>query len=431
MGNLLFIPGLTDPVSEIRQLLFVQGQPGGSWIPTLSAAMIAANTFGSGVTDILDLSGNNNPFSQATSGSRGAWFREPKTGRTQLLQRTEELDNAYWTTAIAGTGLPAVVTPNFEMSPYGPATRLQLDLNGGTTSTDRSGINSQSLSLGFDQATYSRVYFKPLSAVSDTQILNSLFGGIAGGQPVGTPGSKVITDMGNGWKRLDEPFTTLATGGTYRFQIFGNIGPNTLDILVARPQAQLGSTATAYQRVTTAFDVTEQGQRDCYGVRSDSIDDRYATGNINLTGTQNVTVFAATRFLGNADLAEFMAHGSQILFRSRRNSSENRTLFSTGGTTTSATLGNLRTDPTTLITTAVGQIGGPLNQIRENGVVINTNTATMGTGNYANTTINLFGSSSPCAANLYALIVAGGSYPLSTIHRVERLLSRITPTVNL
>jgi len=33
--------------------------------------------------------------------------------------------------------------------------------------------------------------------------------------------------------------------------------------------------------------------------------------------------------------------------------------------------------------------------------------------------------------NLYALIVAGGSYPLSTIQRVERLLSRITPTVNL
>jgi hypothetical protein len=57
------------------------------------------------------------------------------------------------------------------------------------------------------------------------------------------------------------------------------------------------------------------------------------------------------------------------------------------------------------------------------------------TGNFANAVLHLLsrnnGAALPFNGRLYALIVAGGSYPLSTIQRVERLLSRITPTVNL
>jgi hypothetical protein len=79
-------------------------------------------------------------------------------------------------------------------------------------------------------------------------------------------------------------------------------------------------------------------------------------------------------------------------------------------------------------------IAGPLLRLRINGSVFATNTSSQGTGNFANSTLNLFrrnGATLPFNGNLYALIVAGGSYPLSTIQRVERILSRITPTVNL
>jgi hypothetical protein len=69
-----------------------------------------------------------------------------------------------------------------------------------------------------------------------------------------------------------------------------------------------------------------------------------------------------------------------------------------------------------------------------NGAQVGSVLSDQGTGNYGNYPLYLFrrgGTTLPFNGNLYALIVAGGSYPLSTIQRVERLLSRITPTVNL
>ena len=73
--------------------------------------------------------------------------------------------------------------------------------------------------------------------------------------------------------------------------------------------------------------------------------------------------------------------------------------------------------------------------MRLNGTQVATSATDQGTGNNATGVLNLGfrngGASNFLNGNLYALIVAGGSYPLSTIQRVERLLSRITPTVNL
>jgi hypothetical protein len=203
-------------------------------------------------------------------------------------------------------------------------------------------------------------------------------------------------------------------------------------------QLELGSTPTAYQRVNTAFDVTESGQRDCFGVRADGTDDEYATASIDFTGTNKVTVFAAIRKLSDAAAGALLHLGAGAtadgLFAvlAPTGAASNYRFRSRGNTNGDATATSF-TAPTTNIVTGIGDIGGPLSQIRVNGVVSATNTDSQGPGNYRNDVLYLFQRNglAPFNGDLYALIVAGGSYPLSTIQRVERILSRITPTVNL
>jgi hypothetical protein len=414
MGNLLFIPGLTSPVAEIRQLLFGAGQPGGSWIPTLSAAMIAANTFGSGVTDILDLSGNNNPFSQATPSSRGAWFREPKTGRRNLVLQTETLNSSPWT----GAAVP-VLQPDggWALTGFGDAlgSRFQqpITILPSTTYCGSVQIRGEGSDIG------KNVEFV-LIRTSTTSVVNSVVSVTLTGQ----------------YQTILNTVTTLGDtiGLNFRFTNPSSSG-NAIAPIVRFPQFELGTTRTAYQRVTTAFDVTEQGQRDCYGVRADGIDDLYLTSAVNLTTTNQITVFAATKnitstsgcVLGRnttttADNFEMFAPsaGNTYAFRARG--------FADSIATSTLTF----TPPSTGVLTGQGGFGSDTT-LRRNGTIIAT-AAGSNPAAFRNEPLRLFCRVGPelfFNGDLYALIVAGGSYPLSTIQRVERLLSRITPTVNL
>jgi hypothetical protein len=90
--------------------------------------------------------------------------------------------------------------------------------------------------------------------------------------------------------------------------------------------------------------------------------------------------------------------------------------------------------PTYNVVTGLADISGNQSLVRVDGVQRALNTSDQGGGTFANDTLRLFTNNATARffnGNLYALIVAGGSYLLSTIQRVERLLSRITPTVNL
>jgi hypothetical protein len=433
MDNILFIPGIANPVSEIRQLLFGQGQPGGSWTPTLSSAMIAANTFGSGVTDILDLSGRNNPFSQATPASRGAWFREPKRGRVNLLERTEEFDNTgFWSTAISGGGISATITPNAGIDPFGGLTadRLVASKTGSSTGDLAHVRNTGSLTSSYTGQVTMSVWLRSNTGVNQ----NVWAMGIGS-----SPNVVTVTPV---WNLFTFTLSVTANNLSLVFNIGarGN-SDNEIDILMSRAQLELGSTATAYQRVTTAFDVTEAGQRDCYGVRGDGIDDGYATaGNVDFTGTNRVTVFAALRKRSDATRGIFFEHTTNT-----GNNSGGFVVNAPSGALndygffSASTSGNIvitfgSTNPPVAVVTGQASILEDILTIRLNGTQVGSSSADQGSGTYANAVMHLFrrgGTTFPFNGDLYALIVAGGSYPLSTIQRVERILSRITPTVNL
>ena len=453
MDNILFIPGIANPVSEINQLLFGQGQQGTFIAPSLTASLISGSTFGTGVETLPDLSPRNNPFSQANSGNRAAWFREPKTGRRNLILHSQDRGDAYW------VNINTSVTPNAAIAPDGTLTADKIIVDNGETfstfnTTNRSGALTLEVGLryivsffakpdGFDRVS---VRMSTGTSMGTSPILSKVVN-MEDNTDTGTIGSYLgRTPAANGYFRYFFRTIQAATDTNYlattSFDSVATVGNGVDGVLVWGIQIEPENPElfpTAYQRVTTAFDVTEAGQRDCFGVRADGTDDEYATASIDFTGTNKVTVFAAIRKQSDAGVGSLLhlgagatAEGLFAMIAPSSGSANNYRFRSRGNTNADSTATSF-TSPTTNILTGIGDIGGPLSQIRVDGVVRGTNTNSQGPGNYRNDVLYLFQRNglTPFNGNLYALIVAGGSYPLSTIQRVERILSRITPTVNL
>ena len=443
MDNILFIPGIANPVSEIRQLLFGQGQPGGSWIPSLSAAMIAANTFGSGVTDILDLSGNNNPFSQATPSSRGAWFREPKRGRVNRQSNS----TLAATPGVIGSGGSYAGDTNFRgctaevisVTPQDYGNDVVMRISGTPTAT---GLLVIGLSPGNYESLGPHIgsCFLQLVAGDFTNIGSERVTLVRTNNVIFTNAPFAAADLVNYERRQ----TSAGEGngsGILRLQLEVTSGqPVDFTIRFSRPQLEGGSVVTAYQRVDSEFNITEQGQRDCYGVRADGIDDRYnTTNNVNFTATNKMTVFAAVRKRSDAARGVIVSHNENLDSRFSLESPDTdptfRALYRSRGTATAAAIATSAafTAPVNMVMTGESDIGSPFARLRINGASVANVTVNQGTGNYANAALQLFhiASSGHFNGDMFAIIIAGGSYPLSTIQRVERILSRITPTVNL
>jgi hypothetical protein len=432
LANALLIPGLTDPVTEIKNLLFAQGQQGLFVAPTLSPTMITGNTFGSGVTDLLDLSGRGNTASQATPSSRAAWFREPKTGRRNLLTRSNQFNLSPWTVLGAGAGVNPVITPNAATDPLGGNNAFRIDFNrGADTISDRSEV-SQTLSAALTGQNVLSVWVKAATSGDVGKDIAIRHVGSA------AYGSVTLTAD---WVRVSRVETAAGSANNITFGSRGTFNTSTtVSVLVYQMQLESGATPTAIQNVTTAFDVTESGQRDCYGVWADGADDNYVTNAIDFSTTPRVTVFAAVRKLSDAAAGMIVELGPSYnttdgSFGLAGPSSAAPTYsWNSRGTALAFVGPSGFASPVTNILTGIADISTPVCTLRANGVQVATTANTQGTGNYRNDVLRIFrrgGTTLPFNGQLYALIVAGGSYSLSTIQRVERLLSRITPTVNL
>lgn len=114
---------------------------------------------------IIQQIGTNQPpltFNQ----DRGIWGIKPESQATNLLQRSEEFDNAYWGKVGGGTGLSAVVTPNTSVAPDGSMTAdtVVLDRGVGNTSSDISTIASSGISVTSGVTYAGSVWLKATSA---------------------------------------------------------------------------------------------------------------------------------------------------------------------------------------------------------------------------------------------------------------------------
>jgi len=409
LGEILLIPGVTDPLTQLKSLLFKQGQAGGIWVPSLSPSMISGNSFGTGVQTFLDLSGNGKNATQASSGSRPAWGRVPKSGRRNLLTYSEDITESVYSAALGATVLTE-------------------------SSVEFTGVNS--LLTNEFPALLGEVTFS-VELRCDNPVTIRLRGRNDGVNSATLFGEAAVTSE---WTRFFGTATGTGAGIT-QVGIQNNTDGSTRTIEIRKLQINTGATAGFYQKVTTAFDITESGQRDCYYLQPDGVDDGMATASIDFSGTDKVTVFAAVRKLSDAANGVVVESGASALsvdgtfaIFAPTSTGTNDFRFAYRGTTTRTATASSLAAPITRIITGTGDIAAPSTQIRANGTDAGSSVNSLGTGNLTAQVLNVFarnGAGSWFNGQCFGLIVAGGSYPLSTIQRVERILSRYTPEVSL
>jgi hypothetical protein len=234
----------------------------------------------------------------------------------------------------------------------------------------------------------------------------------------------------------------IGTGASNRVSLTftPTAGSLTLTVLgsVTLAQLEIGSTATAYQPITTSWAATMAGnhatqatlaKRPIYQVDSsgkpyllfDGVDDGMVTGTIT-PATDKVQVFAGVRKLSDTavgTIVELSAdtgsnNGTFVLFAS----------FNGGAVTPSYLLqskGTVRSGsatpssypaPITNVFTGVGDISGDTATVRVNGTQVATSTADQGTGNYLAYPLYIGargGSSLFFNGRLYSMIVRFGA----------------------
>jgi hypothetical protein len=175
-------------------------------------------------------------FTRATNGTRVNSAGLIEKVRTNVVTYSNDFSNAAWSKTNQGVGSVAVVTANYTTDPFGGnnAWRLQCDLNGGTTSNDRSWmLNSFSI---LSQSTIS-IYIKLNSAGTKTIVLSD-------------SGGSTYTLSSTEWVRISA--TVSGGGGEYRLGLIGGLTSDTLDCSISFAQAELGDIATDYIPTTSA-----------------------------------------------------------------------------------------------------------------------------------------------------------------------------------
>ena len=208
---------------------------------------------------------------------------------------------------------------------------------------------------------------------------------------------------------------------------------------VTLAQLELGSTATAYQRVGTAFDVTEAGVATVHYVQYDGTDDSFSTSSIDFSATDKMSVFAGVRKLSNATQGMFVelsasapANTGVFNFQSP-SSSLNDYNFANKGTT-AQTVSAVASAPINNVLSGLGNISGDLATLRIDGTQVGQNTSDQGTGNFGNHPLFIGrrnNASLPFNGRDYGIIVVGKTASAAEISSTESYLAANTSGVTL
>jgi hypothetical protein len=178
-------------------------------------------------------------FSRASAATRVASNGLIEKVRTNVALHSNDFSNAAWVKTALGVGLAPVVTANYTTDPFGGNNgwRLQCDLNGGTTSGDRSLL--QQTIAGTTVPTTVSIYAKLNSAGTATFTVSN-----------GSTDNVTITSTE--WVRVSSVRTSAIGSYIFRVGLFGGLSSSTLDISIAFAQLETGDIATDYIPTTTA-----------------------------------------------------------------------------------------------------------------------------------------------------------------------------------
>ena len=188
---------------------------------------------------------------------------------------------------------------------------------------------------------------------------------------------------------------------------------------VTLAQLELGSTVSNYQRVGSAFDVTEAGVSSLSYLAFDGVDDWLVTPTIT-PGIDRAQVFAGVRKLSDVAqgmVAEFSANssannGSFFFIGPRTNATANYGFNSRGTIAVDATSPANFAAPITNVLTAIGDIAGDVARLRVNGSQVAETLTDQGTGNFLAYPLYIGrrgGSALPFNGNLFSIIVRFGT----------------------
>jgi hypothetical protein len=243
--------------------------------------------------------------------------------------------------------------------------------------------------------------------------------------------------VGSGWYRISVS-ETAANSVSRRFEISladdsgatAYTGDGASRAFFWGAQLETGSTATAYQRVVSQYDVSEAGVEALHYLSFDGTDDGMLTGTIT-PGVDAVQSWVGIRRL-TAHIGVIVEHsattdanaGSFHLAVVTNTRQQN-----VGGTTRHGVTSVGAAAPQTEVLCGIGQISTDTAQLRANGVQVGTSANDQGTGNFLAYPLYIgrrAGSSLPFNGHIYGLIVRFSSANLAAaqIANAERWLAR-------
>lgn len=301
--------------------MFGAGEQGGWYDPsdlsTLfqdAAGTIPVTAVEQPVGRILDKSGRGNHATQTTTASRPVL-----SARVNLLQKTEQFNDAAWVTSNRAT-----IAANNTLAPDGnlSAERITETTDNGTHRVGQLGIVTNAGSLKFSvswkKGTRRWVWISINNAVNNcTQFfdLDTITVGSSAINGVGIEKiSATITTQNDGWLRCELVVSSIYTST----DVFTGLAPaNGTNSYVGttdyynwiwgadfRPADQATGLISAYQRVNTETDYDTQGFP--LYLRFDGVDDWLVTPSIDFTATDKMTVFCGVRKLSDASIGSII-----------------------------------------------------------------------------------------------------------------------------
>jgi hypothetical protein len=231
----------------------------------------------------------------------------------------------------------------------------------------------------------------------------------------GTLVGYTITSQGNGWFRVSVS-ATANVGGLLVSSADGTVP--TSGIYIWGAQLETGSTATAYQKVVSQYEVTEAGVQSASYIAFDGVDDGMVTPTIT-PGIDKVQAFVGVRKLSDAatgTIIEFSSavganNGSFALFSPANNGQPDFDYRVKGSTAAVPNVVSGYASPTTRILVGISDISADTSIVRVNGVEVGSLATDQGTGNYLAYPLYIGrrnGTTLPFNGRLYSLIVRFG-----------------------
>jgi len=428
--NLVFTPSNASSVMRLRSTGWIGG------IDNIS---------------VKELPGNH--ATQATAASRPTYGVVPLGGRRNQLLYSEQFDNAVWR-LFRGT-----VSPDVIVAPNGTTTADSF------VETATSGAHvidlASTVAITAPTACVTSIYVRKNATRRYAQVRGAVVSGdaypwvVVDTQTGSLTQNAAVTssgcvDVDANWWRVFVGYTTGVAGGAT--PVFGGsnsssapattsqygasyLGDVSSSISLWGAQLELGSTATAYQRTTTQFDVTEAGVQSLSYLSFDGVDDGLVTSTVNFTATDAMAVWAGLRKVSDTargtvvELTASAAANNGAFHLTAPNAASATYAFESKGTALTDAVATVSAAPITSVLCAYSDISADQNILRVNGAQADSDTGDQGTGNFSNAIVYIgrrAGTSLPANMQLYGLIGRGSATSAGDIGNTETWIAAKT-----